>query len=37
MFQHADPTGRGLSPLRLISEVRKFYLSLYPMFRQAVD
>jgi len=36
MFQHADPTGRRLSPLRLISEVRKFYLSLYPMFRQAV-
>jgi len=36
MFQHADPTGRRLSPLRLIGEVNRFYLSLYPMFRQAV-
>jgi len=36
MFQHADPTKRKLSPLRLAIELRKFYLSLYPMFRQAV-
>ena len=36
MFQHADPTKRHLSPLRLVSELRHFYLSLYPMFRQAV-
>lgn len=36
MFEHADPTKRRLSPLRLAVEVRKFYLSLYPMFRQAV-
>ncbi|HEU5288918.1 MAG TPA: hypothetical protein VFV20_10985 [Candidatus Limnocylindria bacterium] len=36
MFEHADPTKRKLSPLRLVVEVRKFYLSLYPMFRQAV-
>ena len=36
MFQHADPTKRKLSPLRLAREVRRFYLSLYPMFRQAV-
>ena len=36
MFQHADPTKRKLSPLRLIRELRRFYLSLYPMFRQAV-
>ncbi|HEY6201773.1 MAG TPA: hypothetical protein VI056_01905, partial [Candidatus Limnocylindria bacterium] len=36
MFQHADPTKRRLSPLRLVREVLRFYLSLYPMFRQAV-
>jgi hypothetical protein len=36
MFQHADPTKRKLSPLRLVSELRNFYLSLYPMFRQAL-
>lgn len=36
MFEHADPTKRKLSPLRLVVEMRKFYLSLYPMFRQAV-
>ena len=36
MFQHADPTKRKLSPLRLIRELHKFYLSLYPMFRQAL-
>jgi dienelactone hydrolase len=35
MFQHADPTRRKLSPLRLARELRRFYLSLYPMFRQA--
>jgi hypothetical protein len=35
MFQHADPTKRKLSPLRLVRELRGFYLSLYPMFRQA--
>jgi len=37
MFQHADPTKRKLSPLRLARELRRFYLSLYPMFRQAGD
>ena len=36
MFQHADPTKRKLSPLRLVRELRAFYLSLYPMFRQAI-
>ena len=36
MFQHADPTKRKLSPLRLVRELRAFYLSLYPMFRQAL-
>jgi len=36
MFQHADPTKRKLSPLRLLRELRRFYLSLYPLFRQAV-
>lgn len=35
MFQHADPTKRKLSPLRLVRELHRFYLSLYPMFRQA--
>lgn len=36
MFEHADPTKRRLTPLRLVTELRRFYLSLYPMFRQAV-
>jgi hypothetical protein len=36
MFQHADPTKRKLSPLRLARDLRTFYLSLYPLFRQAV-
>ena len=36
MFQHANPTKCKLSPLRLAREVRTFYLSLYPLFRQAV-
>ena len=36
MFQHADPTKRKLSPLRLARELRTFYMSLYPLFRQAV-
>ncbi len=36
MFEHADPTRRKLAPLRLVSELRKFYLSLYPLFRQTV-
>ena len=35
MFEHADPTKRRLSPPRLVRELRRFYLSLYPMFRQA--
>jgi dipeptidyl aminopeptidase/acylaminoacyl peptidase len=36
MFEHADPTKRKLAPLRLARELRTFYLSLYPLFRQAV-
>jgi len=36
MFQHADPTKRKLSPLRLVRELRRLYLSLYLMFRQAL-
>jgi len=36
MFEHANPTKRGLSPFRLAGELRRFYLSLYPMFRQAL-
>jgi dipeptidyl aminopeptidase/acylaminoacyl peptidase len=36
MFEHADPTKRKLSAPRLARELRQFYLSLYPLFRQAV-
>ncbi len=36
MFQHMGPTKRKLSPLRLLQELGKSYLSMYPMFRQAV-
>jgi dienelactone hydrolase len=36
MFEHADPTKRKLAPLRRARELRRFYLSLYPLFRQAV-
>jgi fermentation-respiration switch protein FrsA (DUF1100 family) len=36
LFQHADPTKRKLPPVRLVRELRAFYLSLYPMFRQAI-
>ena len=35
MFQHADPTKRKLSPLRLLWQVSKFYLWLHAVFRQA--
>jgi dipeptidyl aminopeptidase/acylaminoacyl peptidase len=35
MFEHADPTKRRLSAFRFLRELRRFYLSLYPMFRQA--
>jgi dipeptidyl aminopeptidase/acylaminoacyl peptidase len=36
MFQHMDPTKRRVSPLVLIRELGKFYLLVYPVFRQAV-
>lgn len=36
MFQHADPTKRKLSPVRLAQELGKFYRYVYPVFRQAV-
>ncbi len=35
MFQHMDPTKRKLSPLRLVRELGKFYLCVYPLFRRA--
>ncbi len=36
MFQHMDPTKRGLSPIKLAWELGKFYRYLYPVFRCAV-
>jgi hypothetical protein len=36
MFQHADPTKRRLSPLRLVWQLGKFYLWLHAVFRRAV-
>jgi hypothetical protein len=36
MFEHMDPTGRKLSPLRQLRELAKFYRFAYPVFRQAV-
>ena len=36
MFEHADPTKRKLSPLRLTWQLGKFYLWLNTVFRQAV-
>ena len=33
MFQHADPTKRKLSPLRLVQQLSKFYLWLHAVFR----
>ncbi len=35
MFEHADPTKRKLSPLRLTIQLTKFYLWLNTVFRQA--
>jgi dienelactone hydrolase len=32
-FQHLNP--HGVSPLRLVRELAKFYLAVYPLFRQA--
>jgi fermentation-respiration switch protein FrsA (DUF1100 family) len=36
LFQHMDPTKRKLPPLRLVRELGKFYLFVYPLFRRAV-
>jgi hypothetical protein len=36
MFEHADPTKRKLSLLRLIWQLGKFYLWLHTVFRQSV-
>jgi len=35
MFEHADPTKRHLSPLRMAQQLVKFYRHIYPMFRLA--
>jgi len=35
MFEHADPTKRRLSPLRMAQQLVKFYRHIYPMFRLA--
>jgi dienelactone hydrolase len=36
LFEHADPTKRKLSPLRLMWQLARFYGWLYGLFRQAV-
>jgi len=36
MFEHADPTKRKLSPVRLLWQLGKFYLWLHAVFRVAV-
>jgi hypothetical protein len=36
MFQHLDPTKRKLPLLRFVQQLGKFFLYVYPMFRQAV-
>lgn len=36
MFQHLDPTKRKLPLLQLVQQLGKFFLYVYPMFRQAV-
>jgi hypothetical protein len=36
MFQHADPTKRKLPPFRFVQQLGKFFLHVYPLFRQAV-
>lgn len=35
MFEHADPTKRRLSPLRMARQLARFYRYVYPVFRQA--
>jgi len=36
MFEHADPTKRHLSPLRMAQQLMKFYRYVFPLFRQTV-
>jgi hypothetical protein len=35
-FQHLDPVKGKLSPLRLVRELSKFFVAMYPLFQQAV-
>jgi hypothetical protein len=35
-FQHLDPVKAKLPLFRLVREFRKFFLAMYPLFRQAV-
>ncbi|MDP9320268.1 MAG: hypothetical protein M3P16_04130 [Chloroflexota bacterium] len=37
VFQHMDPTKQRVSPLVLVRELAKFYLLVYPVYRQAVN
>jgi hypothetical protein len=36
LFQHLDPVKGKLPLLRLVQQLGKFFLAVYPMFRQAV-
>lgn len=36
LFQHLDPTKRRLSLFRLVQQLGKFFLAVYPVFQQAV-
>jgi hypothetical protein len=36
LFQHLDPTKRRLPLFRLVQQLGKFFLAVYPVFRQAV-
>jgi len=36
MFEHADPSKRHLSPLRMAQQLGKFYRYVFPLFRHAV-
>ena len=36
MFQHMDPAKKRVSPLVMVRELARFYLLVYPVFRQAV-
>jgi hypothetical protein len=36
LFQHLDPVKGKLPPFRLVQQLGKFFLAVYPLFRQAV-